>query len=231
MKRLRFVPVAAKAFAALAAAPQARSQSGDRDRHGVFTGEIKSVVYVSDVERSMVFYRDVLGFDFLRFAEHDGRAYYAEMLAAQTKFGLHEPLSPSQEDKVGKVRLYFRVRDLDAHHARVAARGGEPGELRRTGRMDMFLVTKDERRPSIADYLEAADFETYRDLIDPIVRVSDDGTLGWLVCQVEIVGTRASADGEEGRIDSVWAWIELYEKMEGRWYRTGNVSNMKPHEN
>lgn len=291
------------------AAPVARSQVDDRDRHGVFTGDIKSVVYVTDVEQGMPFYRDVLGFEFLRFAEIEGQPYYAEMVAAGIKFGLHEPTSAGQEAKVGQQRLYFRVKDLAAHHARVAARGGEPGDIRNTVWMDMFFVkdsdgneigfaytnpdthvvfpwntrggavdrasnedvdeilklhrdvleshmnddvakwlsaesdrvtlvsrgevsfpTKDERRPGIKAYLEAAEFEKYRDVIDPIVRVSDDGTMGWLVCQVEIVGTRDGAEGMPERIDSVWAWIELYEKIEGRWYRTGNVSNEKPRE-
>ena len=30
------------------------------------------------------------------------------------------------------------------------------------------------------------------------------------------------------RFESVWAWIELYEKQEGEWKRIGNVSNRKP---
>jgi hypothetical protein len=67
---------------------------------------------------------------------------------------------------------------------------------------------------------------------DDIVRVSDDGTLGWLIAQVEIIGTQAAdqaaGDDERVRIDSVWAWIELYEKKDGRWYRVGDVSNVRP---
>ena len=74
----------------------------------------------------------------------------------------------------------------------------------------------------------------YRDLIDPIVRVSKDGTSGWLIAQVEIMGTRAAggekANGERTRFHSVWAWIELYEKRDGRWYRVGEVSNVRPRE-
>lgn len=111
-----------------------------RDAHGTFTGDIKAVLYVSDVEKSAPFYRDVLGFDFLGFANSKGQPYYAEMAAARVKFGLHEPTSSSQEAKVGQQRLYFRVRDLRAHRARVLARGGEPGEIKVTSWMDMFTV-------------------------------------------------------------------------------------------
>jgi predicted enzyme related to lactoylglutathione lyase len=118
-----------------------RAQKDPREAHGIFTGEIKPVLYVSDVERSAPFYRDVLGFDFLGFANLNGQPYYAEMAAAGVKFGLHEPTSPRQETMVGKERLYFRVEDLAAHRSRVLAWGGEPGEIKKTAWMDMFIVS------------------------------------------------------------------------------------------
>lgn len=106
----------------------------------LFTGEVKAVIYVTDVEARAPFYRDVLGFEFLGFAESEGEPYYAEMAAGGLKFGLHEPMTAAQKTRVGRLLLYFRVRDLAAQRARVAARGGEPGEIKRTDWMDMFTV-------------------------------------------------------------------------------------------
>ena len=60
-------------------------------------------------------------------------------------------------------------------------------------------------------------------MVDPVVRVSDDGTLGWVICQVKIAGSQ----GDES-FSSVWAWIELYAKVDGTWKRVGNVSNRRP---
>ena len=117
-----------------------QSQEDPKRAHGVFTGEIKSVLYVSDVEKSAPYYRDVLGFDFQGYAENNDGPYYAEMVAAGIKFGLHEPTTAKQEEKVGQQRLYFRVKDLLVHRARVAAWGGEPGETKTTAWMDMFIV-------------------------------------------------------------------------------------------
>jgi catechol 2,3-dioxygenase-like lactoylglutathione lyase family enzyme len=111
-----------------------------RQAHGVFTGEIKAVLYVRDVEKSAPFYRDVLGFGFLGHAELDGQPYYAEMTAANVKFGLHEPMSAAQEARVGQQRLYFRVADLQAHRARLLAWGAQPDDIRETAWMDMFIV-------------------------------------------------------------------------------------------
>jgi len=111
-----------------------------RGESGNFTGEIKPVLYVSDVEKSAPFYRDVLGFDFDGFAGPEGQPYYAEMVARDLKFGLHEPTSDEQQDMVGRQRLYFRVRDVNAQRARVVERGARAGEIRETGWMDMFIV-------------------------------------------------------------------------------------------
>ena len=113
---------------------------GGRNSHGLFTGELKSVLYVADVEKSAGFFENVLGFEFDGFAERDDRPYYAEMIAGGTKFGLHEPASTGQELRIGQQRLYFRVRDLSAHRTRVAARGAEPAAIKRTDWMDMFVV-------------------------------------------------------------------------------------------
>ena len=114
-------------------------QDDPREAHGIFTGEIKPVLYVTDVEKSAPFYHDVLGFAFEGFANLDGHPYYAEMAAAGVKFGLHEPTSPEQVTKIGRERLYFRVKDLRAHRTRVLAWEGAPGEMKVTW-MDMFMV-------------------------------------------------------------------------------------------
>jgi hypothetical protein len=60
---------------------------------------------------------------------------------------------------------------------------------------------------------------------EPIVSVSADGTLGWVVVQVRARGVQGDA---KEPLAFVSAWIELYEKRKGRWVRVGNVSNFKP---
>lgn len=140
MRAKRFVPPSMLLLLVAATFAGGQEERARPDAHGRFTGQIKAVVYVSDVEASAPFYRDVLGFEFRGFAGPDDDPYYAEMVAGGVKFGLHEPTSEGQNAKVGTQRLYFRLEDLEAHRERVVARGVEPGEIRRTDWMDMFLV-------------------------------------------------------------------------------------------
>jgi catechol 2,3-dioxygenase-like lactoylglutathione lyase family enzyme len=130
------------------AAPQAarqpaepRGQASARQAHGELTGEIKPVLYVRDVQSSTEFFRDRLGFSFLGYTDlKSGEPYYAEMSAGDQKFGLHEPTREIDHERIGRQRLYFRVRDLAAHRTRVEAWGLEAKSSQQTAWMDFFVV-------------------------------------------------------------------------------------------
>ncbi len=86
----------------------------------------------------------------------------------------------------------------------------------------------EERRTRRERYLNTTTFDVYRDLRPPIVMVSEDGTLGWVIAEVEMKGTASSAGGARTPVEAIWAWIELYEKRAGVWKAVGNVSNRRP---
>jgi hypothetical protein len=88
--------------------------------------------------------------------------------------------------------------------------------------------TLDARRALFQQYLGATRFSEYIDLVPPVVRVSSDGSLGWVIAQVRAAGVQSTQDGGSRSLMFESAWIELYERHGGRWYRVGNVSNFKP---
>ena len=85
-----------------------------------------------------------------------------------------------------------------------------------------------ERRVQRSAYLGNTTFDVYRDLREPLVRVSEDGSLGWLIAEVEVAGNSSSASGESRSFHDVWAWVELYENVDGSWRLVGNASNRRP---
>jgi len=87
--------------------------------------------------------------------------------------------------------------------------------------------TKQERRDRLGPYLAATEFSVYRDEIEPVVTVSQDGTLGWVIVRIYARGTQSSPDGKAQPVEFRSAWVELYEKRNGRWLRVGNVSNFE----
>jgi hypothetical protein len=93
-------------------------------------------------------------------------------------------------------------------------------------RGEIIYPTIDERRQRFSNYFSVTDFAEYKDLIPPIIHVSDDGTTGWLIAQVEVTGKQESPEGDQS-LHFVSAWIELYQKRDGEWVQTGNVSNFR----
>jgi hypothetical protein len=84
------------------------------------------------------------------------------------------------------------------------------------------------RREGLGPYLRQTRFSRYVDKVPPIVKVSSDGSLGWVIVQVEARGEQTASPGKVEPLEFMSAWIELYEKRNGRWTRVGNVSNFKP---
>lgn len=57
--------------------------------------------------------------------------------------------------------------------------------------------------------------------------MSSDGSLGWLIAEVEIAGTLPGAGGGRVEFQDVWARVELYERGADGWQLVGNVSNRR----
>ena len=126
---------------------------------------------------------------------------------------------------------------LRALHAKViqAHRESNPGLLFEDVSEDFVQANRgvitsptiDERRARFASYLGSTTFAEYRDLVEPVVKVSKDGTLGWVIVQVKARGVQTTDTGKKEPLEFVSAWIELYEKRDGRWISVGNLSNFK----
>ena len=85
-----------------------------------------------------------------------------------------------------------------------------------------------DRKQRLGSYLSRTRFSVYRDVVPPVVKISDDGSLGWVIVQVEARGEQTADNGSIEPLEFVSAWIELYEKRNSRWIAIGNLSNFKP---
>jgi len=141
-----------------------------------------------------------------------GSTHTAPPLDARAKLlALHEEVM--QAHRESNVDLLLRSEASDT----VSANRGE-----------ITQPTLDARRARFQQYLGSTRFTDYVDLVPPIVRVSDDGSLGWVIVQVRGAGVQTRQDGSSQPVTFESAWIELYERRDGTWYRVGNVSNFKP---
>ena len=103
----------------------------------------------------------------------------------------------------------------------------EAPEFVSASRGQITQPTLDARRALFERYLGTTRFTEYVDLVPPVVMVSKDGSLGWVIVQVRGAGVQTRQDGGTQPVAFESAWIELYERRGGSWYRVGNVSNFK----
>jgi hypothetical protein len=93
------------------------------------------------------------------------------------------------------------------------------GEIRKPTREEIVAEYK--------SYLASATFTEYRDLREPIVGFSKDGSMAWSIVQVKVAGRERDESGGESDFDLTWAWITLYGREKGRWIWLGEASNFK----
>ena len=79
-------------------------------------------------------------------------------------------------------------------------------------------------------YFARTEFTEYSDVADPIIGISDDGSLAWSIVQVRVAGTSRGEDGTEEPFDTLWAWITLYKREGEGWLRISDVSTYRPYE-
>lgn len=97
------------------------------------TGRLQVTLFVSDVLKSVDYYRNVLGFEFNGYWNpktqgveqewgHDEPPEYAEVLAGENRIGLRPAQGPVQP---GAVECSLEVTGIDHLHEQVRVRGGQ----------------------------------------------------------------------------------------------------------
>ena len=95
-------------------------------------------------------------------------------------------------------------------------------------RGEVTPMTASEVEAMLAPYLANTEFSHYEDLADPIIGVSDDGSMAWSIVQVRVAGTRTGDDDVSHSFDTCWAWLTLYRRDGEGWQRIADVSTNRP---
>lgn len=86
--------------------------------------------------------------------------------------------------------------------------------------------SREETRKFFKRYFEGATYHEYDDLEPPIVRISDDGSMGWIMNRVRVRRT-TKLDGKESEQHFVYAGLMIYERRGSGWVRVANASTFE----
>lgn len=89
-------------------------------------------------------------------------------------------------------------------------------------------MTRDEVASDFAEMFAGATYQEWDDLEPPIISISADASMAWMIVRTRVRRTRRDADGQEQLRQFVYAGIMTYEKRAGIWVRIANVSTFEP---
>lgn len=133
----------------------------------------------------------------------------------------------------------YRDEILALHNATIRAHlDGEPDVITR-GMADGFLSvangevrvrSREEFEQGYRGYLSSTQYQEYRDLQEPMIGFSKDGSLAWLIARVRATGRRVAADGSAEPVEFTAAWMTLYERRDNGWARIADAFNLEAEE-
>jgi hypothetical protein len=147
------------------------------------------------------------------------------LLAAPVAICASEPAVQSDGEQLLELHRAGLKAHLDSNIEALLAHQADGFVVLNRG--EISHPSKQEQREFLGPYLAATKFEFYRDRVPPIVKVSRDGSLGWVMAQVEARGAQVTANGKREPLEFVVAWVELYERQNGQWKTIGNASSFK----
>ena len=89
-------------------------------------------------------------------------------------------------------------------------------------------TTPAENLQFFEEYFKGAKYYEWDDLEPPIVRVSNDASMAWMIVRTRVHRVQTQSDGKAAERRFVYAGIMAYEKKGGRWVRVANVSTFEP---
>jgi hypothetical protein len=89
-------------------------------------------------------------------------------------------------------------------------------------------TTRAENLKFFEEYFKGAKYYEWDDLEPPIVRVSNDASMAWMIVRTRVSRLQTVSADEVLERRFVYAGIMAYEKNGGRWVRVANVSTFEP---
>ena len=91
----------------------------------------------------------------------------------------------------------------------------------------IYRVKRAESKAMFDEYFTNATYHEWDDLEPPIVRVSNDASMAWMIVRTRVRRTQKNSTGQEKEESFVYAGIMTYEKRDGKWRRVANVTTMQ----
>ena len=95
--------------------------------------------------------------------------------------------------------------------------GDSPDRPITVQRGNVVKRTRAEDLARFKAYFGSFKFLEWEDIVPPVIRISKDGTMATKIVQKRVRGISKDKDGKEVTEHVVYAWLEVLEKIDGKW--------------
>jgi len=88
--------------------------------------------------------------------------------------------------------------------------------------------TKEASLERFKSYFGNSTFLEWDDITPPVIKVSNDATMGYMIVHKRVRLLSKGGDGRETEVTEVYAWVALHRKINGIWQLTGIASTNTP---
>lgn len=99
--------------------------------------------------------------------------------------------------------------------------------LTQLARGNVITRNRAENLARFKNYFSSYKFIEWEDIKPPIIKISKDGTLAAITVEKRVRGTYKNEMGEEETDHTIFAWLEVWEKIDGKWKVTTVASTSK----
>jgi hypothetical protein len=136
------------------------------------------------------------------------------------------PAPDFEGDRAELLRLHEQARI--AHLQKRADLMGFTDSLMVVARGGVTVRSAAENAARFQAYVDRSTFQEWDDVAPPLIRISPDGGMAYVVVRKSVRLTAPDSIGALRPEHRVFAWVEVYEKRSGRWTRTLVASTDRP---
>lgn len=90
------------------------------------------------------------------------------------------------------------------------------------------MRTPAENRARFQTYFDRSTFQEWADLAPPLIRISPDGQMAYVIVQKRVRLSALDSAGVPRAEHTIFAWVEVYEKRGGTWTLMAVASTDRP---
>ena len=133
------------------------------------------------------------------------------------------------EDRAALLRLHAEQRTAHLQRRADLLVAGQADTLWNVSGGRVTAGPRERVRTSFQAYFDASTFAAWDDLAPPRIHISPDGRMASVIVEKRVHVTIAPSRGGAPVVQRVrYAWLSVYEKIDGRWQMTAIASTERP---